>query len=621
MAENPSSLPQLPPEVLGLIFAHTSKSTAHAARFGSKILSAAATPRSFQHILLKSPFCDRFMRIAKNANLRRHVREVTCDARAVLDYCPFPIDFLEALPYLRYFSGLKVLNLKFTDYADDGDENAKPDNSTSYRFYDIYSFRRFVILISFYCIHGGSKDDRDLVQLSQSLGTSEDFAWMGNLKTPDMSWSIEDRLNDGGIPRIQLEELAIFNLAEDINEGQDHGTEDPLHRKPLADWLIFQQVMALPTLKSVKLMVAPDDPDNSLWDNLEDEPTEYNYQWQDLYLHELTSWFKPQLACNLTILSLYYDDIWGYQPKFDFRLINPGSGPDSGFPHLKVLGLGRYCFSHEWQLDWFASLGSQNSAGGIEELYLDECVLVSKAYCTIPQWEVWDLDRDRNYNTVTVQNAVGDDVEVSNLGYLPTTWDIDLVDDTWTEFYHSSMSWHELLDHWTSNMTALKIFKMGTTASLASWFRIDLATHVTVDKITEAAVAPGNKTSIMNTDIHTKFEDLAFRKEVGIMELTVPFYVNYSPKPSGMPNWVARPWFFIPVSSDEPLVMEEPPRETRRKDELALDNLRKVVATTVFLHFKPYMLKGQVGQKFVEFRDIKVVKSRGGREQKPYAGR
>ncbi|KAL2882702.1 hypothetical protein SGCOL_001910, partial [Colletotrichum sp. CLE4] len=252
--------------------------------------------------------------------------------------------------------------------------------------------------------------------------------------------------------------------------------------------------MALPTLKGVKLMVAPDDPDNSLWDNLEDEPTEYNYQWQDLYLRELTSWFKPQLAHNLTTLSLYYDDIWGYQPKFDFRLINPGSGPECGFPHLRI----------------------------------------------------WDLDRDRDYTIVTVQDADGNDVEVSNRGYLPTTWDIDLVDDTWTEFYHSSMSWHELLDHWSSSMAALKTFKMGTTASLASWSGIDLAAHVTPDKITEAIVAPGSKNSPMNTDIHAKFDDHAFRKEVGVMELAVPFYVNYSPKPSGMPNWVARPWFFIP---------------------------------------------------------------------------
>ncbi|OHF00884.1 hypothetical protein CORC01_03712 [Colletotrichum orchidophilum] len=574
MTETSSQLPRLPPEVLGLIFAHTSKPTAQTARLGSKYLCATATPRSFRHVQLKSPFCDHFKRVAEDASLRGHVKEITCDARAFLDYSPFPLDFLEALPFLRYFSELKVLNLKFNDYADDGDENAEPHYSRGYRFYDLYTFRRFVIIVSFYCIQGGSKDDKDLVQLAKELGTSDGFSWMGNLESPDMSWSTEERRINGALPIIHLEELTIANLAEDINNPD---TESALQHKPLPDWPIFQRVMALPTLKSVKFMVAPDDPDNSLWDTMENEPTEYNYQWQDLFLRELTTWFRPELARNLTTLALYYDDIWGYQPKFDFRLINPGSGPECGLPHLKVLGLGRYCFSHEWQLDWFASLGRLNSAGGIEELYLDECVVISKAYCTIPQWEVWDLDRDRSYAIVTVKDIDGNDVEVSNRGYLPNTWDIDLVDDTWAEFYHSSMSWHELLDHWSTNMTALKIFKMGTTNSLASLSGINLEDHVLEDLVIETATICTSRAGIMDTDIHAKFDDAAFRKKIGMMEMAVPFYVNYSPRPNGMPNWFARPWFFIPVGSDEHIVMDEPPNETRRKDILSLEQFKKGV--------------------------------------------
>ena len=51
------------------------------------------------------------------------------------------------------------------------------------------------------------------------------------------------------------------------------------------------------------------------------------------------------------------------------RLVNPGSG----FPSLRVLALGNDVFSHDWQIDWVASLGSQNGRGGLEEIYLLSC--------------------------------------------------------------------------------------------------------------------------------------------------------------------------------------------------------------------------------------------------------
>lgn len=49
---------------------------------------------------------------------------------------------------------------------------------------------------------------------------------------------------------------------------------------------------------------------------------------------------------------------------------NSGTSP---LPNVRVLTLRNYGFSHDWQVEWIASLGSDNGRGGLEELYLDDC--------------------------------------------------------------------------------------------------------------------------------------------------------------------------------------------------------------------------------------------------------
>lgn len=43
----------------------------------------------------------------------------------------------------------------------------------------------------------------------------------------------------------------------------------------------------------------------------------------------------------------------------DLQAVNPGNRRTSGvLPHLRVLALGHYVFSHEWQVNWIASIST-----------------------------------------------------------------------------------------------------------------------------------------------------------------------------------------------------------------------------------------------------------------------
>lgn len=72
-------------------------------------------------------------------------------------------------------------------------------------------------------------------------------------------------------------------------------------------------------------------------------------------------WLSPSCE-NLTTFVLYQDVHFGFLPKLDLRGIH--------FRKLRTLSLGRYVFSHEWQLDWLAG-----HASTLENLYLDECTI------------------------------------------------------------------------------------------------------------------------------------------------------------------------------------------------------------------------------------------------------
>jgi hypothetical protein len=81
------------------------------------------------------------------------------------------------------------------------------------------------------------------------------------------------------------------------------------------------------------------------------------------YMAELRSlWLQP-CADTLTTLVLYQSDWFGYFPKLDLRVIR--------FSYLHTLALGRYTFTHDWQLDWLSSCSPV-----LKRLYLDHCIVV-----------------------------------------------------------------------------------------------------------------------------------------------------------------------------------------------------------------------------------------------------
>lgn len=145
----------------------------------------------------------------------------------------------------------------------------------------------------------------------------------------------------------------------------------------------------------------------------------------------------------------------------DFRAVNPGRGPSSGFPQLKVLALGNFTFSHEWQIGWIASLGQNNGSGGLEELYLDDCPILYKAHQLSPMDESETmLGHDEDGNMISVSNHGYPIKEVvahraaggpSNLRLrgLPT------------QTQEHAIRWFHVFRQWQERMKGLRVFRMG----------------------------------------------------------------------------------------------------------------------------------------------------------------
>ena len=86
----------------------------------------------------------------------------------------------------------------------------------------------------------------------------------------------------------------------------------------------------------------------------------------------IASWLPPVMP-NLTNLVLLSDSYWGYWPKIDLSQLF--------FPHLQVLALGKYLFTHDWQLQWIMRHGKK-----IQRLYLYDCPIVFRA-CTVGRFD------------------------------------------------------------------------------------------------------------------------------------------------------------------------------------------------------------------------------------------
>ncbi|KAJ3960661.1 hypothetical protein N0V92_002670 [Colletotrichum tropicale] len=158
----------------------------------------------------------------------------------------------------------------------------------------------------------------------------------------------------------------------------------------------------------------------------------------------------PSIADNLRVLSLYGPDNFGWYPPLDLRRINcQGKSPlDAGLPNLRVLALGGFAFTQAWQVEWIASLGKGSGGSGLEELYLDNCNVITEARKFRLQTGETTIGRDASGQVIQVNNSE-----------FPDTESIDK--KTGSHRVRYKLRWHHILNSWRQSMTALKVFIMG----------------------------------------------------------------------------------------------------------------------------------------------------------------
>ncbi|KAL1871107.1 hypothetical protein Daus18300_004852 [Diaporthe australafricana] len=173
-----------------------------------------------------------------------------------------------------------------------------------------------------------------------------------------------------------------------------------------------------------------------------------------------SSWLSPSISDRLRTLSLFAHDYWGWCPKMDFRALSRGPNDTGGLPNLRTLALGRYVFSHQWQVDWIAQVGSDNGRGGLQELYLDDCPIM------------W---RGRVHGPVDSEGFPQEEVMTSKVVH-PNSWNTVTVD--------VDLRWSSVLEEWRQRMQSLKVFRMG----LGDWDGAS-STHVAMARTASRARA------------------------------------------------------------------------------------------------------------------------------------
>ncbi|CAI6088328.1 unnamed protein product [Clonostachys chloroleuca] len=434
----PNSLTsRIPVEVFNEIFSCLPRNALLGFRALDRRLGAIATAHAFRHVHLGAQKDkdehELLINVARSESLRHLVREVTCDTWVGSNFrydangsYPLPSDFLNALPYLRFFHNLSALNVVFNQFCGHTflDPYTDVEETTDFRYRVLDTVFRSV---------AGTWSSEQQANIDQTLRLRR-FEPVYDQNIPGVS-------GDEITSRLPLKTLTISNLGDYNDE-----------RLTKSD--AFKAVLESKELVDLKLQITTqaDDaaPENEL----------YLCDKYDLFAALPSTWLSPAVAGNLTTMSLYCREYWGWNPKMDFRAVRPGMGVDSGFPSLRVLAMGKYVFSHEWQVDWIASLGRQNGRGGLEKLYLDNCPIMYYAYHLKPLDEsTMVVGKDKN----------GDDIVVSNEGYhrrdllarRPATQRGGGTTHGKREF---PLRWHTVLTQWNESMTVLRVFKMGCGA-------------------------------------------------------------------------------------------------------------------------------------------------------------
>ncbi|KAK8108907.1 hypothetical protein PG984_014708 [Apiospora sp. TS-2023a] len=413
---------QLPNEIYRQILSPLDLGTIQACRLAGRAINQAATELVFRRVTLQFELLPtqnaisgpNFVKIATAAHLRPLVREVTivttvtsaaheyartvCEASDVSMPQMAP-SFLYALPFLKAFTGLKSVGVVFTATH--------------------HPLAGLVLGTCLRCIAGEWDTSRqvglqtELLKILPRQGESFITEWP-SLVTASQTDPME-------VTALKITDLPVsMRLA------------------------VSEMLLSCKSLKQLHLQLAYSKFETA-FHNL---PRQLGDRFD--YIENLPkTWLLPDIATNLRVLSLSYEEYWGWAPKMDFRTVNPGVG----LPNLRILSLGCYVFSYRWQVEWIASLGRQNGRGGLEELYLKDCPIM---------WEA-KVHSSLDESVTELPTPNGSVISISNEGY-PTDQSLQLPDDL-SDLIEVSfpLRWSYVFDRWAKTMpSSLVSFAMGT---------------------------------------------------------------------------------------------------------------------------------------------------------------
>ncbi|RMJ09101.1 hypothetical protein CDV36_011289 [Fusarium kuroshium] len=403
----------LPPELLHHILSLLPQEALLQTRLVNRHLNALATRSAFRSIFLVAHGdSSKNFRALADSQLRVHVRDITVNTwlgpyfiYRMFDRWELPDEFINCLPFLSCFRSLDSLHIRFhedcAEIAGGGDA-------------DEYNDDRLDILVKIFQFLAGNWP-KEKERLEEAGVEMSNFRWYDGETLPPTVTG----------PPIQLSNLTIRNLG-------DH------HEPEFTSSEAFKLVVG-PALRDLRLHITTEGVGEERRPNQESVSKYVSFD----KLH--TTWLGPDIVANLHTLSLYCREPWGFNPRMDFRRLGKGRG----LPNLKVLALGKYTFSHEWQIDWFASLN-------LEKLYLDECAVLY-------QYDGRSCDMDRG-EIVTGQDDFGNDISISKEGYYKQIYDRHDHDGPHGTYgtTPTSVRWHMILSRWRETMTNLQVFKMGS---------------------------------------------------------------------------------------------------------------------------------------------------------------
>lgn len=452
----------LPEDVLRHIFSYVCHPTLLTCRLIDRASGLLATALAFHHVRLEATRSALpFVRISESAGLRDLVREVTVDA------CPpdpqskryddenqdqlHYTRFLLALPRMRFFSKMRILNLRFPKSSDLRLPpfllpQADPPLPGLHPSLDACEG---MLSTALNCLAGEWTEERQRdweLLLQYTWQKTRDVSGQTRPEDPPGAFSWAKMAEflpaaEFSQTRMSLSRLTISNVPEILDDG--------FYASPG-----FQHLFFVEPPPALKLLIAPRRHDTGELSEATFRPEMYEF-----FERLPSTWLSPPLASNLRELSLYRHDYFGWVPKLDLRMVNPGSKSGSALPNLRVLALGEFVFTHQWQVDWVASLGRENGRGGLEELYLDNSPIMWRAHTLGPPDEsVVDLGGEKLDNIGYPLKEVMTRQSPHDARWDPITVDFDL-------------RWSTVLRTWREKMRSLKVFRMGggDWGGLSSW--------------------------------------------------------------------------------------------------------------------------------------------------------